>query len=144
MASEPPNIPSSDKGLVIRTDFSDDESWERICSAILTPILTPSGEYRAQVEFLNEPRWRGVTAQQIAQIASGGSQHTFLFLADEKAIEHPEHPILAVDLYREPGRTFRVIPTEVVGVEANLSVANLDFAEFADAVDEDGVLRGIK
>ena len=45
-------------------------------------------------------------------------------------------------MYDEPGRTFRVIPSEMWSVENNLSIANMDFAEFADAVDEDGVFRG--
>jgi hypothetical protein len=144
MPSAPMNIPSSDKALVIRTDFSDDESWERVCSAILTPTVTLYGEHRAQVQFVSEPRWRGVTAEQIAQIASEETQHTFIFLADQKTFQRPEHPVLAVDVCGEPGRAFRVIPTQVVSVESNLSVANLDFAELADAVDEDGILRGIK
>jgi hypothetical protein len=30
-----------------------------------------------------------------------------------------------------------------VGVENNLSLANMDFDEFADAVDADGVFRGL-
>ena len=47
-----------------------------------------------------------------------------------------------VDLYEEPGRTFRVIPAEIWSVDNNLSIANMDFAEFADAVEPDGVFRG--
>jgi hypothetical protein len=54
----------------------------------------------------------------------------------------PEHPVLALDLYSDPGRTLRVIPSEMWGVENNLSLANMDFEEFADAVDKDGVFRG--
>jgi hypothetical protein len=54
----------------------------------------------------------------------------------------PEHPVLVVDLYSEPGRSFRVVPSEMWGVENNLSLANMDFEEFADAVDRDGVFRG--
>jgi hypothetical protein len=53
-----------------------------------------------------------------------------------------EHPILVVDLYTEPGRSFRVVPAEVWGIENNLSTANMDFAEFADEADADGVFRG--
>jgi hypothetical protein len=41
-----------------------------------------------------------------------------------------------------PGRTFRVIPSEAWGVENNLSISNMGFAEFADAVDDRGVFRG--
>jgi len=52
--------------------------------------------------------------------------------------------VLVVDLYSDPGRSFRVIPSELWGVENNLSLANIDFEEFADAVDRDGVFRGFE
>jgi uncharacterized protein DUF6924 len=53
-----------------------------------------------------------------------------------------EHPLLAVDLMDEPGRTFRVPPRWFADVSANLCIANLDFDEFADAVDASGTYRG--
>jgi hypothetical protein len=53
-----------------------------------------------------------------------------------------EHPLLAVDLYDEPGRTFRVPPRWYADVSANLSIANMDFHEFADATDESSTYRG--
>jgi hypothetical protein len=66
----------------------------------------------------------------------------FLMVVDDLTIRSPEHPILVVDLGREPGREFRAAPAAVQSIENNLSIANMDFAEFADAVDEDGVFRG--
>jgi len=50
--------------------------------------------------------------------------------------------VLVVDLYDEPGRSFRVVPQEAWSVENNLSISNMDFEEFADSVDADGVFRG--
>ena len=47
-----------------------------------------------------------------------------------------------VDLHAELGRPFRVIPPEMWGVENNLSIANMDFYEFADKAEPDGVFRG--
>jgi len=40
------------------------------------------------------------------------------------------------------GRTFRAIASEVPSTEASLFVANMDFHDFADSVDHDGVFRG--
>jgi len=65
-----------------------------------------------------------------------------MFMIDHIALSQPDYPILVVDLYTELGRTFRVIPAEMWGIENNLSIANMDFEEFADAVDSDGVFRG--
>jgi hypothetical protein len=53
-----------------------------------------------------------------------------------------ERTLLAVDLYDEPGRTFRLPPWWYADVSANLSISNMDFHEFADAADESGTYRG--
>ncbi len=38
-------------------------------------------------------------------------------------------------------RTFRVPPRWYADISANLAIANMDFAEFADAVDASGTYR---
>ena len=58
--------------------------------------------------------------------------------------QQPGVPILVVDLRRERGRGFRAIPSTIQSIENNLSIANMDFFEFANAVDEDGVFRGFR
>lgn len=58
------------------------------------------------------------------------------------SLTDPEQPVLVVDLSNDPGRNFRVIPAEIWGVENNLSIANMDFEEFADSADPDGTFRG--
>ena len=55
-----------------------------------------------------------------------------------------EHLLLTIDLYDEPGRSFRVPPRWFSDISANLCLANLDFCEFADAVDESGIYRGFE
>jgi hypothetical protein len=49
-----------------------------------------------------------------------------------------------VDLHRQRGRTFRAIPSQIRAIENNLSLANMDFAEFADNAGADGVFRGFR
>jgi hypothetical protein len=56
-----------------------------------------------------------------------------------------DHTVLFVDLNElngQAGRTFRSIPSEAETIVANLSVANMDFAEFADNTNPDGIFRG--
>ncbi|MBB1512749.1 hypothetical protein H5399_09050 [Tessaracoccus sp. MC1627] len=43
----------------------------------------------------------------------------------------------------EVGRTFRAIPQEIEPITANLSIANMDFSDFADYADADGIFRGL-
>jgi hypothetical protein len=56
-----------------------------------------------------------------------------------------DQTVLFVDfneLNERVGRTFRSIPSEVEPIVANLSLANMGFAEFADNTDPDGIFRG--
>jgi hypothetical protein len=71
----------------------------------------------------------------------GGTNHAVLFVADKVTMTHPERPIICVDV-SEPERMFRVIPSELWGPENNLSLANMDFDEFADNTGSDGIFRG--
>ncbi len=75
-------------------------------------------------------------------MAQKDSSHSFAFIADRLTIADPERPVLVVDLSHEPGRTFRVIPSQMWAIENNLSHANMEYSEFADNVDPDGVFRG--
>jgi len=130
-------IPKTKDSLVLRTDFSDESAWQAICATIQQPV----GDFRAYVDFLSDPEYDGLTVVQLTKLVVRGD-HLFMFIVDRTALSHPEHPILVVDLYDEVGRTFRVIPSATWGVQNNLSIANMGFEEFADAVNEDGVFRG--
>jgi hypothetical protein len=131
-------IPDTQNALVLRTDFSDESVWELISTAIQEPV----GDFQAYVEFLSDPAYSGLTPEQLMLLVPQESDHTFLFIVDQLSIFHPEHPILVIDLLNEPGRSFRVIPSEMWSVENNLSVANMDFHEFANSVDPDHIFRG--
>jgi hypothetical protein len=131
-------IPETTHAAVIRTDFSDDAAWTAVCDQ----IRAPSGDFMATVDCVSDRAFEGVTPTQVAELVRPDSRHTFLFLVDHDTISDPEHPVVVVDLYDRPGRSFRVVPSEMWGVENNLSLANMDFEEFADAVDADGVFRG--
>src|ERR671918_655772 len=124
-------LPQRQAALVIRTDFSDDQAWEAIGAAILQ--LTEEG-FGAQVELVDDAAYRGVTKEQLLNLVPEGDQRPFFFMiVDDVTVRSPEHPILVVDLWHEPGREFRAVPAAVQAVENNLSIANMDFADFADA-----------
>jgi len=131
-------LPATRHSLVLRTEFSDESSWQSICAAIQAPV----GDFRAYVECVSDRAFEGITSTEILSLVPEGWEHSFVFLVDRVALLSPEHPILVVDLREEPGRSFRVVPREAWGVENNLSIANMDFSEFAANVDPDGVFRG--
>jgi hypothetical protein len=128
--------------LVVRTDFTDNAAWQALCTTIQAPV--GKLQFRAYVDCLSDPEYDGSTPEQLRAAAGSPttSNHTFIFIVDRTALTHREHPILVLDLYEEPGRTFRVIPAEMASVENNLSIANMDFSDFTDSLDQDGVFRG--
>ena len=65
-----------------------------------------------------------------------------MFVGDARTFRDPDHPILVLDAGAAPVPSFRTVPGELWSVENNLSLANMDIEEFADATDADGVYRG--
>ena len=55
----------------------------------------------------------------------------------------PDYPILVVNLNkRDDSGPFRSVPREIASLEANLSLANMDFYELAESAGADGVFQG--
>jgi hypothetical protein len=135
-----PTLPDYDFSLVIRTDFTDDSAWEHICRLLKEPQTTYG--FQSSVECLSDRSCAGLQPEDVRSVLPFDSQRPFVFLVDAEAMFQPDHAVLVVDLSEEAGRTFRVIPSEAWGVENNLRLANMDFADFADAVDDGGVFRG--
>jgi hypothetical protein len=137
-----PHLPETENALFLRTDFSDDEAWQALCAEVQEPVA-PFG-FRAYVHCLSEPQYDGLRVGSLPAHIAPHSDHGFMFLADTVTFSHPERPILVVDLEEEPLKSFRVIPSELWAVENNLSIANMDFMEFAGALDADGIFRGFE
>ena len=135
-----PQLSEDDYSLVIRTDFSDDATWEHVCKLIQEPQTQDN--FQAYVECISDTTCIGLTPEKVASVLPKDSHRTFAFLVDTVAIQNREHAVLVVDLAEDPGRSFRVIPSEAWGVQNNLSLANMGFDEFAASVDTDGVFRG--
>lgn len=132
------NIPQTENALVLRTDFSDDAAWEAVCAAIVEGV----DGFCAYVDFLSDREYDRATSEQVLRVVPQPYEHTFMFIVDHITLSRPDHPILVLDLYAEPGRAFRVIPSRAGSIESNLSIANMDFEDYADSVDPDGVFRG--
>jgi hypothetical protein len=83
--------------------------------------------------------WQAVKAA----VPAHGFAAAVLFIADSMTLSSPEHPILAIDLSGRPGKpAFRCIPPHLWSVENNLNLGNMDWREFVDATDDNGIFRG--
>lgn len=129
--------PDDLSSLVLRTDFTDDGAWVELQTAIGAEGAT----------YVSDRRYAGVTIEGLVDTdaaASDDDKLTYLFIADATTMSDAARPLLAVDLCDEPGRTFRVPARWYTDVSANLSIANMDFLEFADSTDDSGTYRGFE
>jgi hypothetical protein len=138
-----PQLPITRASPVLRTDFSDQAGWEAICAEIQRP--SPEG-FEAHVEFIDDRAFDGLEVRQLLAAVPKDYPHTFIVIVDREAVSDDEHPLLVVNLYdglgSEVGEAFRALPSGIQSIENNLSIANMDFGDFAGAVDGRGVFRG--
>lgn len=129
----------ADDSLLVRTDFRSDVAWRALCALVRQPV----GEMQAFVRCIDDRDLERATIERLAAAftPSGQSGQSFLFVADATTFEHPEQPLLVVDLLEAPHRTFRVVPRAAWCVQNNLPLGNMDFDELAAAADSAGILR---
>ncbi len=125
---------------LIRTDYSDPGAWLTVRALIGRP--TADG-FLARLEIIDDRAWAGLEpSQAVRRLSPPHGDHALVVMADARTMRDPEHTLLCVD--PSTLRSVRVIPSELWSIENNLSLANLDWNDFLDAADKDGVLRGFK
>ena len=148
-----PLLPEANVALLIRTDFSDDATWQALIEELNRPQYLdgdPNQPLIFSLEYVDDRQFDGVTMEQLVQEHGHGEDEssfdgpTYLYLADGTTMTHPDHPILAVNLYLDAGENFRLVPSVVGIVDVNLSIANLSFPDYAGVVDDEGIHRGFE
>jgi len=141
---------------VVRTDFSNETAWRDLQQAVAAPQREPGTdlEFLAHVQFVDEQKSRGLTPEQIVRELPADYGFEFLFVADAATFRSAERPLLVVGFQaigrssdggrgeRKEIQSFRAIPAMIQSIENNLSIANMDYADFANSVQADGVFRG--
>lgn len=142
---------------VIRTDFSSDEKWTDVCDLIAAPEKDTGMEFFAYVRYVSEEKYRDRKGHDLVLSLPDDYPDLFCFVVDRECIQNPEHPVLVLGFYpsaqksydRPPRETpsgdvatFRALPSQIPGIQNNLSIANMDFDDFANSADDDGVFRG--
>ena len=131
---------SSENTLLICTEFQYKEAWDKLVETIKHPAR-PYG-FIAYVDFVYDTTFANASIEDIVTQFHSFDNHTFVFVADKETLTHPENSILVIDFIDVADiRTMRAIPEAIQGIENNLSIANMDFFEFADHIDPDGVFR---
>ncbi|MBM7494433.1 hypothetical protein JOD64_005655 [Micromonospora luteifusca] len=129
---------------VVRADFRADDVWEQLKDEIVSP--TDEG-FVARVEFVEDRTLIGLSDTAITagypRAYPRQYRHPVVFVVDAVTVSLPERPLLVVNLNEgDDTGPFRTLPRQVQAIENNLSLANMDFFEFARSAGTDGVFRG--
>lgn len=135
-------IPDTEHSPVLRTDFSDQTAWEKIRREIQKPV----GIFRfvAYVDFIDDMQYADLTGDQLLTLLPANYNPSFIIVVDHAAMSNPEHPLLVIDLFDDAHQEFRALPSQIQSIENNLSIGNMDFEDFTNALDGDGVFRGFR
>lgn len=123
----------------MRTDFRDDEAWLVIRSEMMKE--TADG-FRAYVDGVEDGAFAEADPKTVMAALPPDYPHSFLVIVDADSMSLPDRPVLVIDLLDPARGRFRAVPSAVQQIENNLSIANMDFAEFAGSVDSSGLFRG--
>ena len=132
-------LPSTEASLLVRTDFTDGVAWEKTRAASLAESDEGSRAYLQVVDdaTLGEADWQDLRRDVLAL-----ERHAaVLFIADRAALAG-DHSIQVVDLSSASRPPFRCLARELWGVDNNLNLANMEWEDFSDNVESDGVYRG--
>ena len=132
-------LPSTHASLLIRTDFTDGIAWEETKAAALAES---EDGFQAYLHVVDDVIGGEATWQDLRSATLALEHHAaVLFIADRAALVG-DHPIRVVDLSSESRPPFRCLARELWAVDNNLNTANMDWEEFADNVEADGIYRG--
>ena len=137
-------IPATERAAMIRTDFSDYEEWASLCAKLRAPMTIQGYEISADVEVVDNPIFDGKTKEQLIELIPADYGPSFFIVVDKQALSHPDSPVLLVDLFESPGQELRVSMSALPSIEANLTYANMDFEEFVENADPDGIFRDFR
>lgn len=127
--------------FLIRTYFIGGTDWNDLTEKFLAKYELG---FSANLKVIDNPNNENLSIDQIIKSLPEGHPFDILFVADSLTFTQSDNTVLCVDLFDEPGRFFRVIPSELWSVENNLSIANMDYLDFYENCDENGIFRGFE
>ena len=134
-------LPGPGPTILLRTDFTNEAAW----SVIYEEVTTPSEDgFLPYLHIIDDLQYEDATPEDIIALSPEAPETVLILVADEIAMTPPDHALLAIDLLEEPGRTLRLLPSVAWSLENNLTLANMGWEEFAEALDENGVFRGFE
>ena len=128
--------------LVVRTDFTDEDAWNRVVEELRTPW---ADEAPVDPYLISDLRYAGAPTERVLQdvrtALPGLDLPGAVFIADGTTMRGTGHPLLAVSTEwdgepfaedeEEFVTRFRLRPNAAAEISVNLGLGNMDFEDFA-------------
>jgi hypothetical protein len=75
------DLPYTEDSLVLRTDFSDEAAWDRVCDEIEAPVDSDGEVFRAYASFVSDPDFDGLGISALTALGQR-TDRRFLFVVD--------------------------------------------------------------
>ncbi|MEV1045646.1 hypothetical protein [Streptomyces sp. NPDC049916] len=131
-------LPANVGNVVIRTDFSEERIWDDIRALISRH--TDEG-LLTTVRIVDDPGYAGLTAERLLGLLPQDDDCVYLAVADARTsapgLRLQDRTLLVVDAASRgtgPVGVFRTRLSDLPSVDANLSLANMEFGEFQESV----------
>ena len=150
-------IKNTDNPILLRTDFGNESSWQELRDAATQPSRDDAasmgdvmqlyaelgetmGGLESSIEIVDDQSFSGFEIGSVQSIVPTKYDFTFVFVADEQCFKQTDPEVLVVNL--DQGTTFRTTADQIHGIASNLGEANMDWSDFANNLDAQGVFRG--
>jgi len=129
-----------DNAALVRVDYSSDHAWSELLEAVTT--LSEDG-FVPYLQFVDDAALNGLGTEGLRTSLAAGYGQFYVFVADGETFSSTQWSILVLDLHEGSTAQFRTTPSGVQSIDNNLSIANMDFAEFARQAElQGGLFRG--
>lgn len=141
-------LPTTDLGVVFRTDFSSRAGWDAVRARLVEGHAEEHGglgEDVPQLLFVEDEEFDGLTAGQASQMIEEADDvdHPVVFLADSATMNRADRAVLVVATTEDVDEglewSFRLRPESVARVRLMLASGRMSFSEYLDDVDENGL-----
>jgi hypothetical protein len=143
---------------VICTASVSPAHWQEVRSQIAEPQT--DDQLLAWVQYVHDCRFFGKTIGDVIRMLPDDYPNSFCFIVDGQTFASDEHSIVVVSFlpewddnrgefnWQSPRQIlddqikhFRAQPRAIQSIQNNLSLGNMDFEDFANHLDGDGIYR---
>uniref|UniRef100_UPI003F6945EE DUF6924 domain-containing protein n=1 Tax=Paractinoplanes polyasparticus TaxID=2856853 RepID=UPI003F6945EE len=129
-------FPADADAVLVRTDFADQPAWNDLVSRVRDHDREGS---LGHLPVIDDPGCAGLSVSQLLALVPDEAHYLYLAVADR----FTDQTVLVVGVEGEDrGLRFRTTIPELALIDINLSIGNMDFADYLDALDDEGAYPG--